>query len=49
MYKLYLPNRLYWFGHVQRMEENRTPKSVFYMNLETRSKQVEQEIYGKMK
>ena len=26
-------NRLFWFRHVQRMEENRIPKRALYMNL----------------
>jgi len=28
-------NRLPWLGHVQRREENRIPKNILYMNLET--------------
>jgi hypothetical protein len=28
-------HRLCWFEHVQRMEENRIPKRVLYMNLES--------------
>jgi hypothetical protein len=29
-------NRLHWFEHVQRMDENRIPKRILYMNLGTK-------------
>jgi len=35
MTKIIRLNRLRWFGHVQRMEENRIPNTVLYMNLGT--------------
>ena len=41
-------NRLHWFVHKQRMEENRIPKRVLYMNLGTK-REVDQEIDGKMR
>jgi hypothetical protein len=28
-------HRLCWFGHVQRVEGNRIPKRILYMNLES--------------
>jgi hypothetical protein len=43
-------NRLRWFDHVQKMEENRIPpKKVLYMNLETTKLRIDQEIDGRMK
>jgi hypothetical protein len=27
-------HRLRWFGHLERMEENRIPRRIFYFNLE---------------
>ena len=42
-------NRLCWFGHVQRVEGNRIPKRVLYMNLGTIKLRQDQKIDGKMR
>jgi hypothetical protein len=44
-------HRLHWSGHVWRMEENRIPKRVLYMNLETTRprRTPRNRINGKMK
>ena len=42
-------NRLRWFGHVQRMEENKIPERVSYINLRTtglRGRQRNRSQYG---
>jgi hypothetical protein len=40
--------RLRWFGHIQRMGENRFPKRVLYMKFESTEPRGNQEIDGKM-
>ena len=42
-------NRLRSFGQVERLEENRIPKRVLYMNLGTKRLRGRQEIDGKMR
>jgi hypothetical protein len=41
--------RLHWFGHLHRVEENRIPKRVLYMNWKQQDQELDQEIDGKMK
>jgi hypothetical protein len=42
-------NRLRWFGHIKRMEENIIPNKVLYLNLETTRLRGRPKIDGKMK
>ena len=43
-------NRLRWFGHVQRVEENRIPQKGYYIWIwEQQDREVDQEIDGKMR
>jgi hypothetical protein len=42
-------HRSCWFGHVQRMEENRIPKRLLYMNLVSTRPRGRPRNYGKMK
>jgi hypothetical protein len=40
---------LLWFGHVQRMEENRFPKQYSLLIWKQQDQEVDQEIDGRMK
>ena len=42
-------NKLHWFGHLQRVEWNRIPKRVLYMNMGQQDWEVDQEINGKIR
>jgi hypothetical protein len=49
MYREWKEIELCWFGHVQRMEENRIPQKSMKYEFGNNKAELDQEIDGKMK